>query len=96
LAKGPNEGAEEGHVERRAHAFVAHVGDDKAGIPRIHQREGIVEIAAHFPRRLEVSGHLPARHPREGIGQKAELDLTGDLEVAQRYKILRHIVQARA
>jgi len=77
---GADEAAEEGHEERRAHALVADVGDDESD-PPVLEREGVVEVAADLPRRVEGRGDLPARRLGQRVGQEVLLDLPADLEL---------------
>ena len=71
---GPDEGATEGHEERRTHALVGHIGDEDPQ-PSVREREDVIEVAGRLPGRLEHRRELPSGNVRQRAGQEVGLDL---------------------
>ena len=71
---GANQGAAQSHKQRRAGAFVGHIGDQDAQAP-VGQLHQIVKVARRLPGRPQRGRQLPAVDVWQGGGQKAGLDL---------------------
>jgi len=77
----PDQTAGHGHEQRRADAFVGHIGDDHAQ-PVARQREGVVEVAGHLPHAVPGRRDLVAGELRQALGEHAALDLVGHAQFA--------------
>ena len=80
LAESPQQAAEQGHEESGAHTLITNVAKKKPDAVA-REREGIIEIACHLTRRLKAGRYLPSFRLRQHVGQKAELDSAGDLDI---------------
>jgi hypothetical protein len=81
LRERAQETAEQRHEQRRADSLAAHVREHERHAA-VRQRESVVEISRHLPRRPEVRTQLPSIRGRQRVGEEAELDLAADLELA--------------
>jgi hypothetical protein len=70
LRKGTDERAKQGHKERRAHAFIAHIADHQAQSPVLDKGKHIVEIPGNLAGRLKAGNVRPypgARRTRRRV-----------------------------
>ena len=74
LGKGACQTADKGHEERRRHAFVHHIGNDKSDPAVLRQHEGIIEVTRNITRRLKTRTDLPTTDLWQESGQEALLE----------------------
>ncbi len=78
----PQQGPDQRHEQRRAHALVAHVGHHERQPAPVDQGEHVVEVPGHLPGGPEAGRDLPAVQLRHRLGQEPGLDLTRDAQLA--------------
>src|SRR5690606_29925759 len=87
--KGANERAAEGHVQRRTHPFVRHIGNDQTDTA-VWQRNKVVKITRHLPCRFQRHGNLPPFNFWHLRRQKRRLHFFGDGQLLRNLLVLSH------
>ena len=83
MGEGARQAAAERHEQRRAHPFIADIGDDNANAAPLGKGKNVIPVTGHFARRMEARGQLPTFGLRHFLGQ----------EIALKTPRNRHIVE---